>query len=156
MRLRLRRSARVFLFDSRGNVLLIRFAAELEGEPFEFWVTPGGEVEAGEDDLSAARRELSEELGLQLPLHGPVHEESGGTYTHPGETVRNFDVFFAAVCDAEAPKLAGVTGEEIALMREIRWWSISGLAGTSERIFPGGLSELAGRVWRTLPHNEPA
>ena len=150
---RLRRSARVFLFDRRGRILLIRFVAELQGRPFVFWVTPGGEVEPGEADLAAAERELFEELGLRLPLAGPVHEESGGTYTHLSETVRNLDVFFAAFCEAAAPRLAGVTAEEIALMREARWWSLEELEETAERIFPAQLKELAPRVWHELNGN---
>ena len=156
MELRLRRSARVLLFDELGDVLLIRFVAELRGEPFVFWVTPGGEVEPGEDDLAAAQRELYEELGLRVALGGPVHEESGGTYTHLGETVRNFDVFFAANCERGAPQLRGVTAEEIALMREARWWSPGELAATAERVFPADLATLAGRVWRELGRKESA
>ena len=148
MPLRLRRSARVFLFDPRGDVLLIRFVAELDGAPFVFWVTPGGEVEPGESDHAAAERELIEELGLRLPLVGPVHEEFGGTYTHVGETVRNFDVFFDARCERGAPRLTGVTADEIALMREIRWWSAAELKTTTERIFPARLEGIAARVWR--------
>ena len=77
---RLRRSARVFLFDPTGDVLLIRFVAQREDGPFVFWVTPGGEVEPNEDDRAAAERELFEELGLRVPLVGPVHEEHGGSY----------------------------------------------------------------------------
>lgn len=145
--LRLRRSARVFLFDPQGDVLLIRFLAELEGAPFTFWVTPGGEVEPGEDDRAAAEREIFEELGLRLSLSGPVHQESGGQYTHLGETVRSFDVFFAAECAREAPRLSGVTAEEIALMREARWWSVAELKETGERVFPSGLATVVQRIW---------
>ena len=152
--MRLRRSARVFLFAQQGDVLLIRFVAELDGAPFVFWVTPGGEVEPGEPDLAAAERELFEELGLRVPLAGPVHEESGGTYTHLGETVRNFDVFFAAVCERDAPKLGGVTAEEIALMREARWWSPAELGSTAERIFPARLKEIVAAVWRELNRHQ--
>lgn len=147
---RLRRSARIFLFDPLGELLLIRFVAQFQDERFVFWITPGGEVEPGESDLVAAQRELLEELGLRLPLAGPVHEESGGTYTHLGETVRNFDVFFAAMCAQDAPKLGGVTADEIALMREARWWRLGELAQTSERVFPVRLAEIANRVWRTF------
>ncbi len=137
----------MFLFDPSGDVLLIRFVAQLEGEPFVFWVTPGGEVEPGEADLAAAERELFEELGLRLPLVGPVHEESGGTYTHLGETVNNFDVFFAAVCERDAPRLQGVTADEIALMHEARWWPVEELRSTGERVFPAEMAEIAARVW---------
>lgn len=148
--LRLRRSARVFLFSPAGDLLLIRFVAELDGAPFVFWVTPGGEVEPGEEDRVAAERELFEELGLRLPLIGPVHRESGGEYTHLGETVRNFDVFFAAGCARSAPRLSGVTAEEIALMREARWWSLAALERTEERVFPSGLATVARRIWSEL------
>jgi len=144
---RLRRSARVFLFDPAGDVLLIRFLAQTEAGPFVFWVTPGGEVEVGEEDRAAAERELFEELGLRLELVGPVHEESGGVYTHLGEMVRNFDAFFAAKCEREAPRLMGVTVDEISLMQEMRWWSPKELAETAERLFPAGMAEIVGKVW---------
>ena len=148
---RLRRSARVFLFDRETtNILLIRFVAELDGKPFVFWGTPGGEIEPGEDERTAAQRELAEELGLQLTLAGPVHWEHGGTYTHHGETVRNRDVFFSAMCSREAPVLRGVTSEEIALMREARWWTFAELRHTGERIFPAGMAGLAEQIWHTL------
>lgn len=154
MGLRLRRSARIFLFDPAGELLLIRFVAQREDGPFVCWVTPGGEVEPGEADHVAAERELFEELGVRPALRGPVHEESGGTYTHLGETVNNFDVFFAAVCARDAPKLQGVTAEEIALMAEARWWSDAELRATTERVFPVRLAEIAPGVWRELSREE--
>ena len=148
--LRLRRSARVLLFDNQGDVLLIRFAARVEGKPFVCWVAPGGEVEAGEADRAAAERELLEELGLRVPMVGPVHEESGGEYVHLGERVRNFDVFFAAQCERGEPRLAGVTTDEIALMQEARWWTVEELQSTEKRVFPLALASLAVRVFREM------
>ena len=144
---RLRRSARVFLFDPAGNVLLIRFVAQREEGPFVFWVTPGGEVEANEGDRAAAERELFEELGLRVPLLGPVHEEHGGSYVHLGETVRNYDVFFAARCEREEPRLSGVTEDEIRLMQEARWWTLEELKTTSERVFPMEIVRVASEAY---------
>lgn len=146
-RLRLRHSARVFLFNERNHILLIRFVAQREDGPFVFWVTPGGEVEPGEDPRQAAARELQEELGIAPALSGqPVHTESGSTYTHLGETVRNHDTFFAARCLEHEPRLTGVTEAEIALMQEARWWRLEDLRQTSERIYPPQLAEIAKRV----------
>lgn len=148
--MRLRRSARIFLFDERGDVLLIRFAAQRSDWLFVFWVTPGGEIEPGEDARAAAVRELREELGLDSPMIGPVHEEQGGTYEHLGEVVRNHDVFFAARCERSAPKLAGVTADEIALMQEARWWTVDELKSTQERVFPVEMARLAGEIYARL------
>ena len=151
---RLRRSARVFLFDPAGDVLLIRIVAPLADGSFVFWVTPGGEMEPGEAPRETAERELFEELGLRPELVGPVHEESGGTYVHLGETVRNFDVFFAAWCAREAPRLLGVTAEELALMQEMRWWSIAELETTKERLFPADIATLAREIWTVTGQSE--
>lgn len=145
--MRLRRSARVLLFDPSGDVLLIRFRAQVEGRSVSFWVTPGGEIEAGEEPEEAAARELFEELGLRLPLVGPVHEESGSEYVHLGERVQNEDVFFATVCGRDAPKLAGVSEDEIRLMQEARWWSAEAIGSSREKFYPESLAEVAERVW---------
>ena len=153
-KLRLRRSARVLVFDPHGDLLLIRFRAETNGRTVRFWVTPGGEIEPGEEPDEADAREMYEELGLRLPLIGPVHQESGGEYVHLGERVSNEDVFFATVCERAAPRLAGVTADEVRLMQEARWWSAEGLASSAETIYPVGLAEVAGRIWSVVEAGE--
>jgi 8-oxo-dGTP pyrophosphatase MutT (NUDIX family) len=65
-----RRSARVILLNAAQDVLLIRFVVERHDQPFVFWATPAGSVEDGETDLDAARRELAEELALNVVLAG--------------------------------------------------------------------------------------
>jgi 8-oxo-dGTP pyrophosphatase MutT (NUDIX family) len=49
-------------------VLLTRRSAGLRNHAGQ-WALPGGRVEAGEEAVDAARRELDEELGLELPRH---------------------------------------------------------------------------------------
>ena len=133
--MRSRRTARVLVFDPVGRVLLIRFVVmRAEGE-FCFWLTPGGEIEAGETELEAAVRELREELGLEVPVRGPVYYEANG-FEHLGEMRDNVDFFFVARCAEEALVLRGVTAEEMAVMREIRWWSAEEVEASGERFFP--------------------
>ncbi|MFM9610715.1 NUDIX hydrolase [Streptomyces niveiscabiei] len=55
----------VLLLDAGGRVLLLRYAP---GQPAAgHWWLPGGMLDHGEDPWTAARRELREETGLELP-----------------------------------------------------------------------------------------
>jgi 8-oxo-dGTP diphosphatase len=123
------------LFDEAGRVLLIRFVVpRAEGE-FVCWVTPGGEIELDETPVQAVVREIREELGLELEVEGPVYEDSN-CFLHQGEMRENVDFFFKGFCLAGEPVLKGVTDDEIAIMKEIRWWSVEEIEGSAERIFP--------------------
>ena len=142
---RARRTARVMVFDPAGRVLLIRCVAMRSDGEFRFWLTPGGEIEAGETPMQAAMRELREELGLTGEVVGPVYTEAT-QFEHQGEMRDNLDYVFTARCGTDAPALQGVTADEIELMREIRWWTaeeIEVALADGERIFP---VDLAARI----------
>jgi 8-oxo-dGTP diphosphatase len=136
-----RRSARVILLNAAQQVLLIRFVVERNHQPFVFWATPGGGVERGETDLDAARRELVEELALDIPLTGPVH-----TFTsileHEGNPIKGVDVFFLGRHVPQGVALHFKTEAERAAMKEIKWWTIIELERSSEAIFPPDLARL--------------
>jgi len=126
---------RVFVFDEAGRVLLIRCAMVLKSsEDFVFWVTPGGEIEPGEEPHDAAVRELREELGLELEVRGPLYTEAN-QFELAGEMRDNLDHWFLARCAADAPKMKGVTEEELAMMQEMRWWT----AGEAEAALAVGV-----------------
>ena len=91
------------VFDAAGRVLLIRCVAMRRDGEFEFWLTPGGEIEAGEEPLEAAARELREELGLEVEVVGPVYTEAN-QFEHLGEMRDNLDL---CVCGAVRGGCAG-------------------------------------------------
>lgn len=63
------RIARVFLFDDQGQIYVQRRSLHLQSAPGLWDQSAAGHVDAGEDYVQAAVRELYEELGLQnLPL----------------------------------------------------------------------------------------
>ena len=129
----------MMVFDPAGEVLLIRYVVPREDGEFVFWITPGGEIEQGETEIAAARREIYEELGLTVEVEGPIYEEEN-EFVHQGEMRANRDFFFRAFCAREAPVLTVFTAEEIAVMREIRWWSAEEIEASEDRIFPANLA----------------
>jgi 8-oxo-dGTP pyrophosphatase MutT (NUDIX family) len=130
------------VFDPAGRVLLIRCVVMRSDGAFVFWLTPGGEIEAGEEPHAAAARELREELGLEVEVEGPVYTEAN-QFEHQGEMRDNLDFVFTARCLGEAPILRGVTADEIEMMKDIRWWSaeeVEAALASGVRIFPVDLA----------------
>jgi 8-oxo-dGTP pyrophosphatase MutT (NUDIX family) len=128
-----RSAGRAILRDGEGRVLLIRFVLP----NMTFWATPGGGVEPGETLLQAANRELQEELGIAVPLEGPVHVATG-IFEFEGELIENTDHFFHGRWSG-TPRLSGVTASESAALTEARWWTIADLEATGEDFFPRAL-----------------
>jgi 8-oxo-dGTP pyrophosphatase MutT (NUDIX family) len=130
------------LFDPAGRVLLIRCVVMRRDGEYAFWLTPGGEIEAGETPLQAAVREVREELGLEFEELRPVYVEPT-RFEHQGEMRDNVDYVFAAMCEAEEPVLGGVTADEIEIMKEIRWWraeEVEAALARGENVFPVDLA----------------
>jgi 8-oxo-dGTP pyrophosphatase MutT (NUDIX family) len=140
-----RSAGRVLLRDDQGRVLLIRFVLpSSRAEGMTFWAAPGGGVEAGETLLDAARRELQEELGIAVPLEGPIHTATG-IFEFEGELIENTDHFFHGRWNG-TPVLSGVTASESAALTEARWWTIEALEATREAVFPRDLAVVLRRL----------
>jgi len=140
--MRLRQASRVLLFNPQGEILLMRFAIpQRDSTDFIFWAAPGGEIEPGESPSEAAHREIVEELGLDLVLEGPIWTDQN-SFFYRDELQDNTDFYFRGECDRNAPKLIGLTPEELKIMKEIRWWTADeiGRAEAGEKIFPVDLT----------------
>lgn len=66
--------------DLEGGLVLLRRAQH--DSAYGRWILPGGHVDRGEVVTRAARREVAEEVGLEVELDGLV-----GVYSYPGNPV---------------------------------------------------------------------
>lgn len=141
--LRKRRTARVLLIDRAKRVLL--FSDRDPGvEGVTWWITPGGGIEAGETETSAAVREVAEETGLRLDpdtLVGPIATRRVW-HGYTDVVIDQHDTFFAAHVDAFEVDTCGHTAEEKITMTANRWWSREELLSTDKTVWPTELVQL--------------
>jgi ADP-ribose pyrophosphatase YjhB (NUDIX family) len=127
---KLRPSARAIILDEQDRILLCRFELEREGSPVVVWATPGGGVEPGETLLDALRRELREEVGLEVTGEPPHvwHREvirAGHTEGYDGVINDFFLIRTAAFTPRGTMSDAELAAENVT---GFRWWSHAELA----------------------------
>jgi 8-oxo-dGTP pyrophosphatase MutT (NUDIX family) len=137
-----RKAARVVLLDPDGRVLLFGSAMP-DGRPGRLWVPAGGALEPDEDWATAARRELREETGLDVPL-GPCvwireHVWFWGARSAWYRAIEHFFVTRTPTSDID---VGGWTPEEQQAGIEWRWWTRDELLTTTDTLVPRHLGEL--------------
>jgi ADP-ribose pyrophosphatase YjhB (NUDIX family) len=144
---------RALVVDGDDRVALVRF----DFPDRTVWATPGGGVEAGEDDETALARELREELGLELPRPLEPHVWVR-THVFPmtrwdGQTERYFllrvpPFEIRPALDPDQLRAEGVG--------EVRWWAIDDLAAARDVLFaPRRLPALLRDLLTHGPPEEP-
>jgi TDG/mug DNA glycosylase family protein len=133
-----RRAVRALVVDGRGRVVLVRWVRPGSGEAW--WITPGGGVQEGEDELVALRRELDEELGLR-EVEDPrfLYEREHELPLEAG-IVRQHDRFY--LVRVEAHDVVPTLDLAAENLHGHRWWTPGELESSDERISPPGLADV--------------
>lgn len=80
------RAVHIWIIDNRGEILLQRRAPDKDTHP-NFWdISVGGHLQAGDDPLTGAVREVKEEIGLDIPPSDLqfLCERHSSAQPHPG------------------------------------------------------------------------
>ncbi len=80
------RAVHIWAVNDKGEILLQRRAPNKDTHP-NFWdISAGGHLQAGDDPLTGAAREVKEEIGLDIPLTDfqPLCEHHSSAQPHPG------------------------------------------------------------------------
>lgn len=143
-----RHAVRVVCLDAAGRVLLMRWRDPVSGSML--WEPPGGGVDPGEDDLTAARRELVEETGLDPAAVAPGGVPVPRDVVWAGKRFTGTETFFLARFEVQEPVLdgAGRLDYENEQLVETRWTRLEDLAGL-ERLEPPRLAEVVAALTRS-------
>ena len=137
--------ARVLVLNSSNRVLLLFDDRDTEREAF--WYPPGGRIEDGETPEGAARRELSEEIGIDAEI-GPLVLRRRARFTYRGRAYDQDEWHFVVRADLPAKLVTREGDAETAAVAAHRWWSLADLEATRDTVFPEGLTDVLRRIAR--------
>lgn len=115
-------TADTVLVADNGNGGLSVLLIKRGGEPFKgAWALPGGFVNEGESSVEAAKRELAEETGVNVPDTDSL--ALIGIYDAPGRDPRGWTI--SAAYAAQVSRIVDAKGGDDAA--EARWFPLSDL-----------------------------
>ncbi|MFJ1580438.1 NUDIX domain-containing protein [Streptomyces sp. NPDC088182] len=131
-------SAAVLLMDSRDRILIVHPARP--GAP---WALPGGLVEVGESPVDAVRREVREELGIEVDVRAmDLFAVEWLQATRPGRRDRLAFVF-------AGPRLPTSETDRITLQRdELDRWTVAAPAEALGLLHPRIADRIRGPLHR--------
>ncbi len=148
--MKIRKSARAIVINSKNQMFLFQYMFDYLEDSKAVWITPGGSLEEGESFVDALKREVYEELGVQLTKECPEVYYRNPIYTlKNGEKVQSVEKFFLVVLDENTFSFDHWTESEKKRMRAGKWWAIEEIEQSKDEFFSKDvvriLKELSGR-----------
>ena len=148
--MKVRKSARAIVLDNENRIYLFQYKFDYLAENNTIWVTPGGSLEEGESFGDALKREVYEELGVELTKECPEVYYRNPIYTlKSGEKIQSVEKFFLVVLEENSFSFDHWTKSEKKRMLAGKWWPVDEIEKSEEVFFSKDiiriLKELSGR-----------
>jgi ADP-ribose pyrophosphatase YjhB (NUDIX family) len=130
-----REAVRALVLDPDERVLLVRMVNPRTEE--EWWIMPGGGVDAGEDYETALRRELLEEAGLEDVELGPVVWTRREVFPWADYTLDQSEQIVLVRVPAFEPRpQLGAAQLAAEGVHGLRWWTLDELEAATANFAP--------------------
>jgi len=148
--MKVRKSSRAIVLNKENHIFLFQYKFDYLAENNTIWITPGGSLEEGESFEDALKREVYEELGVQLTKESPEIYYRNPIYTlKSGEKVQSVEKFFLVVLEEDSFSFNHWTESEKKRMIMGKWWSVEEIEKSEDEFFSKDivriLKELSGR-----------
>lgn len=141
--MKIRKRASALLISADNRLFLFKFEFAFLDHGKTFWVTPGGGVNEGESFKQGLRRELYEELGLDVTVTEPYAFFRKMPFTHKsGEEFISDERFFVVKVPDENVIFSNMSAVEKKLTKEGKWWSVDDIRSSSEEFFADDLDSI--------------
>ena len=134
--MRVRKSARAIVINCKNQIFLFQYMFDYLEDSKAIWITPGGSLEEGESFEDALKREVYEELGVQLTKESPEVYYRNPIYTlKSGEKVQSVEKFFLVVLEEDSFSFNHWTESEKKRMLAGKWWSMEEIEKSEDEFF---------------------
>lgn len=154
MPIELRSAVRALIVDEHDCLLLARYVFP---SGIEVWALPGGGLEPGESAADGLRRELHEELGIDLLDVGPhVWSREHVIPMHTGHDGQRDEIHLVRMPRFDPRPTIGWEQLRTEFVHELTWWSPTQIAAATDvRFAPRRLAELYRRLLDDGPPDRP-
>lgn len=134
--MKVRKSSRAIVLNKENRIFLFQYKFDYLAENNTIWITPGGSLEEGESFDDALKREVYEELGVQLTKECPEVYYRNPIYTlQSGEKVQSVEKFFLVALEEESFSFDHWTESEKKRMLAGKWWSVEEIEKSEDEFF---------------------
>ena len=140
-----RQSARAILLNPQNQMLWLLVADEIgRGGITPFWSVPGGGLEEGETFEATLKREMLEELGLEISEPGIHVATFEGLTQWRDQWYDNDSRFFVLRLEQQEFDFSRHTDLEQEVVKGYRWWSYEEIKNSSDLFLPAAIVEVFG------------